>query len=74
MSDLETLTEEIYHGVKSWEKGSKERLQTTLQQMFLTSADEEVDDVKSLTESYHKYKREYVKHLGFNPDSENLSK
>ena len=74
ISDLETLTEEIYHGVKSWEKGSKERLHAALQQMFLTSADEEVDDVKSLTESYHKYKREYVKHLGFNSDNTNLCK
>ena len=65
------LTQELNHGVKYWNSGSKERLQ----QMFPTSAsDEEVDGVKSLTESYHKYKREYVKHLSFNPEEENLSK
>merc|ERR1712037_701943 len=29
--------------------------------------------MKSFTESYHKYKREYVKHLGFNPQEENLT-
>ena len=74
ISDLQTLTEEIYNGVKYWEKGSKEHIHATLQQMFPTSADKGVDNVKSLTESYHKYKRGYVKHLGFNPDSENLSK
>ena len=29
--------------------------------------------MKSFTESYHKYKREYLKHLSFNPEEENLS-
>ena len=72
MADLQTLTEEIYNGVRIWNSGSKERVHTALQQIFPTSADEDVDDVKSLTESYHKYKREYVKHLGFNPDNKNL--
>ena len=56
-------------GVK-WESGSKERLQ----QMFPISAKEEEDGMKSLTESYHKYKGEYVQHLSFNPDNKNLSK
>ena len=37
-------------------------------------AEEDVDGVKSFTESYHKYKREYVKHISFNPEEENLSK
>ena len=73
-SDLQALTEEIYDGVKHWEEGSQERLHAVLQQMLPTSADDEVDDVKSLTESYHKYKREYVKHLGFNPKNKNLCK
>ena len=63
------LTQELSHGVLYWrEDGSKERLQ----QMFLASADEEVEEVKSFTKSYHKYKKEYVKHLSFNP--EDLSK
>ena len=66
------LTQELSHGITkySWVSGSKERLQ----QMFPTSAKEEEDGVKSFTESYHKYKREYVKHLSFNPEEENLSK
>ena len=43
--------------------------------MFSTSASEEEEDgVKSFTESYHKYKREYVKHLSFNPEEESLCK
>ena len=45
-----------------------------LLQMFPTSADVKVDEVKSFTESYHKYKREFVKHVGFNPEEDNLSK
>ena len=64
------MTQELSHGVRYWKMGSKERLQ----QMFSTFTKEEEDGVKSLTESYHKYKREYVKHLSFNPEEENLSK
>ena len=71
---LQTLTEEIYEGVEFRKSGSQERLHAVLQQMFPTSADDEVDDVKSLTDSYHKYKNRYVKHLGFNPANENLCK
>ena len=63
---------------KELEKGrridSKERLNDALQQMFPASADVREDEVQSLTESYHKYKREYVKHISFNPKDENLSK
>ena len=65
------LTQELSHGVSFWESGSKERLQ----QMFPSSvSEEEEDELKSLMESYHKYKRKYVKHLGFNPEEEHLSK
>ena len=62
--------QELSNGVQYWTSGSKERLQ----QMFSNSAEEKEDGVKSFTESYHKYKREYVKHLSFNPEEENLSK
>ena len=64
------LTQELSHGVSYWEDGSKERLR----HMFPASAEEEVDGMKSLTESYHMYKRKYVKHLSFSPEEENLSK
>ena len=63
---FDILTQEIGHSGS----GSKERLR----QMFSTSTEEEEDGVKSFRESYHKYKREYVKHLSFNPEEENLSK
>ena len=65
------LTQELNRGIKDyiWESGSKERLL----QMFPMSDDEE-NGMLSFTESYHKYKREYVKHLSFNPEEENLSK
>ena len=68
---LHALTQELGHGRQI---ESKERLDAALQQMFPTSAEEEIDEVKSVTEIYHKYKREYAKHLSFNPVSENLSK
>ena len=41
--------------------------------MFPTLAEEKVDEVKPLMESYNKYKREYVKYLSFSPGEENLS-
>ena len=53
---------------------SKDGLYIALRQMFPTSANKKEDEVKTLTESYHKYKREYVKHLFFNPHDDNLSK
>ena len=65
------LTKEMSHGITSWRSGSKERLQ----QMFPSSAsEEEEDELKSFTENYHKYKREFVKLIGFNPEEEHLSK
>ena len=57
-----------------WQSNYRAGLDVALQQMFPTSADENGDKVQSLTESYQKYKREYVKHLCFNPEEENLSK
>ena len=74
-SGLHTLTQELRKGVVYWEGDSKYvGLDIALQEMFPTSAEEKVDVLKSLAESYHKYKREYVKNLCFNPDNENLSK
>ena len=64
------LTQELIDGASFWKDGPKERLQ----QMFPNSADEEEDGLKSLKESYRKYKKEYVKDLNFNPGEENLSK
>ena len=70
----------LSHGVSNWEDGFKERLQ----KMFPASAEKEEYGsnsftesyaiVPKVTESYHKYKREFVKHLCFNPEEENLSK
>ena len=73
-SGFHTLTEELNNGVYWMKKDSKERLYVALQQIFPTSAEQKVDEVKPLRESYHKYKMEYLKHLSFNPEEENLSK
>ena len=75
ISGFHMLTRELRYGLQ-WSYGHKEsrdRLHVALQQMFPASEDEKGDALKSLTESYHKYKEEYVKHICFNPE-ENLSK
>ena len=64
----------LTRGVEWKRRESEESLQVALQQMFLNSADEKEDEVKSFTESYHKYKGEFLKHICFNPENENLSK
>ena len=69
-----SLTQEL-NGVYGWRGSkSKERFIANLQQMFPASVDKKVDDLKALTEQYHKYKKEYAKHLWFNPEEEHLSK
>ena len=68
------MTQGLKHGVMWKWSQSKEHLNVALQEMFPNSADDKVDDVMSLTEKYHRYKREYVKHLSFNPEEDNLSK
>ena len=51
------------------------RIEAVLQRMFTSSStNEDVDKVKTLTEAYHNYKREYVKHLSFTSEGENLSR
>ena len=60
--------------LEDWKEGNA-RLQATFQNMFPnTWSDEKVDDVMALTEAYHKYKKEYVKHLSFDREEGNLSK
>ena len=73
-SGLHTLTQELRYSVQYWRSGSEQRVHAALQGMLPILADKTVDEVKSLTENYHKYKGEYVKHLCFNPEDENLSK
>ena len=55
-------------------QGAK-RIEAVLQRMFPSSStNEKVGKMKALTEAYHNYKREYVKHLSFTTEGENLSK
>ena len=43
--------------------------------MFRNSSADETRDIETLTKAYHRYKREYVKHIYFDPwGGENLSK
>ena len=74
---VQTLAQELRKGLMKgikWDYGrdeAKENLIDALQHLLPPAEDAEV---KALTEGYHKYKREYVKHLLFNPNFENLSK
>ena len=70
MSGFNALTQEL----GSWVSDERGKRVLALQKMFSISADEKEKEVKSATEMYHKYKMEYVKHLSFNPDEENLSR
>ena len=51
-----------------------DRLQKVLQQMLFSSMGSNNAEQRILLEEYIKYKKAYVKHLQFNPDSQNLSK
>ena len=54
---------------------SKDRMIAALQQMFPAALTErKLKDVIRLTETYHNYKKEYVKHLSFDPNNGNHSK
>ena len=56
----------------SWDK---KEIHEALQQILPPAeVKREEDDLKSLTDAYHKYKREYVKHLSFNPVGDDHSK
>ena len=53
----------------------KQRVDAVFEELFPNwSANEDVIDVMTLTEAYHKYKREYVRQLIFTPEFENRSK
>ena len=55
----------------SWDK---KEIHEALQQILPPAeVKREEDDLKPLTDAYHKYKREYVKQITFNPDADNLS-
>ena len=55
---------------------SKQRIMAALQQMFpaLVATVNNMDEVTRLTESYYKYKRDYVKNLSFNLDNRDPGK
>ena len=61
-------------GLQEADQGIK-RIDALLQKIFQSSSPtEKVDNVKTLTDAYHKYKMEYVKHLSFTPEGETLGK
>ena len=51
-----------------------DRLQKALQHMLFSSTGSNNAGQRIMLEEYIKYKKAYVKHLQFNPDSQNLSK
>ena len=73
LSDLPlVLTQDLGKGIW-WQRGfSQGRFENALRQVF--QQDIRSEEVKSVTEKYHTYKRNYVKHISFNPGKENFSK
>ena len=70
---LRTLNKNMYDRRSFfWKDEHYELFNDALKQIFPSTTFEREDQVKSLTEAYHKYKSKYVKHLFFNPDNENL--
>ena len=66
---FQKLTEEM--SAISWrDYESKDRMIAALKQIFPALAASKVDEVTRLTETYHKYKREYVKHILFELNSQ----
>ena len=65
----------FYVAVQEWSQGN-ERFRTRLQHQIPLSSpeDENIDDVIGLTKAYQKHKVDYMKHMSFNPEGENLSK
>ena len=52
-----------------------DRIDVGLQQLFPAfTANRKVNNLKTLTEKYHQYKMDYVRHLSLTPEEENLSK
>ena len=68
LQELEVLSDEYGLG--------NEHLHDALKKIFPNSStNEKTNDLDKLTDAYHNYKRDYVKHLFFTPDEgENLSK
>ena len=63
--------------VREWQQWSQgnEDTDAAIQELYQNpSADEKIVDITSATKAYHNYKKEYVKHLSFNPKEENFSK
>ena len=62
------------HEWDQWSRGN-EGTDAAIQELYHNPlADEKIVDITSATKAYHNYKKEYVKHLSFNPKEENLGK
>ena len=63
--------------VREWQQWSQgnEGTDAAIQELYQNpSANEKIVDITSVTKAYYNYKKEYVKHLSFSPEEENLSK
>ena len=74
LPDLTRVLQDLGKGVW-WDRRtgfSREGFEVALGQVF--HQDLRAEEVRSVTEKYHTYKRNYVKHISFNPGKENFSK
>ena len=68
------MNQELSKSVKWMEGVDKDGLQVTLEDMFPISAHEKDREAKEAIARYLEYKRDYVKHINFNPNEANFSK
>ena len=66
ISGFQTISRELGQG--------NAQIEALLQKMFANSTADENVNVKTLTEAYHMYKKNYLKHGSFTPEGENLCK
>ena len=60
-------------GLQEWSPGNKRRNAFVERQLSPTAMEDENIDVKTLTDAYHTYKKEYVISLSFSPVEKGLS-
>ena len=66
ISGFQTISRELGQG--------KAQIEAILRKMFANSTADENVNVKTLTEAYHMYKKNYLKHASFTPEGGNLCK
>ena len=72
-SPIHCNEKECLLGLQEWTPGNKRRNGFVQRQLSPYAMEDKIIDVKTLTNAYHNYKKEYVKSLSFSPEEKDLS-